>query len=130
VLAGRGPADRRLRQLLQRQLEFISRRRGVPRVLFSERLHHEDPELKAVVRRVMDNYTGKIADLLAAGQAEGSFRAQLEPRETAVMIVALIQGLVMRWSISDFTLDLEAQGEAVWRLLAPMLLADARAGPA
>jgi TetR/AcrR family transcriptional regulator len=130
VLAGRGSADQRLRQLLQRQLEFISRRRGVPRVLFSERLHHEDPELKAVVRRVMDNYTGKIADLVAAGQAEGRFRAQLEPRETAIMIVALIQGLVMRWSISDFTLDLEAQGEAVWRLLAPVLLADARAGPA
>lgn len=130
VLAGSGPADRRLRQLLQRQLEFISRRRGVPRVLFSERLHHEDPELKAVVHRVMDNYTGKIADLVAAGQAEGRFRARLEPRETALMIVALIQGLVMRWSISDFTLDLEAQGEAAWRLLEPMLLADARAGPA
>jgi TetR/AcrR family transcriptional regulator len=130
VLAGRGPADQRLRQLLQRQLEFISRRRGVPRVLFSERLHHEDPQLKAVVRRVMDNYTGKVAALVAAGQAEGSFNAQLEPRETAIMIVALIQGLVMRWSISDFALDLEAQGEAVWRLLSPVLLADARAGPA
>jgi AcrR family transcriptional regulator len=128
VLGGRGPADQRLRQLLQRQLEFISRRRGVPRVLFSERLHHEDPELKAVVRRVMDNYTGKIADLVAAGQAEGRFRAGLDPRETAIMIVALIQGLVMRWSISDFTLDLEAQGEAVWRLLAPALLADAGIG--
>jgi TetR/AcrR family transcriptional regulator len=130
VLAGRGPADQRLRQLLQRQLEFISRRRGVPRVLFSERLHHEDPELKAVVRRVMDSYSGKIADLVVAGQAEGRFRAQLEPRETAFMIVALIQGLVMRWSISDFTLDLEAQGEAVWRLLAPTLLSEPCSGPA
>lgn len=130
VLAGRGPADQRLRQLLARQLEFISRRRGVPRVLFSERLHHEDPGLKAVVRRVMDNYTGKIADLVAAGQAEGRFKAQLDPRETAIMIVALIQGLVMRWSISDFTLDLEAQGEGVWRLLAPTLLSDVPPDPA
>lgn len=130
VLSGRGPADQRLRQLLQRQLEFISHRRGVPRVLFSERLHHEDPELKAVVRGVMDSYTGKIADLIAAGQAEGRFRAQLDPGETAMLVVALIQGLVMRWSISDFALDLEAQGEAVWRLLAPTLLSDARADPA
>jgi TetR/AcrR family transcriptional regulator len=125
VLAGRGPADRRLRQLLCRQLEFISRRRGVPRVLFSERLHHEDPGLKAVVRRVMDNYTGKVADLIAAGQAEGRFRRELDPREAAMLIVALIQGLMMRWSISDFALDLEAHGEAVWRLLEPALCAEA-----
>jgi len=130
VLAGRGPADQRLRQLLQRQLEFISRKRGVPRVLFSQRLHHEDPDLKAIVRRVMDSYTGKIADLVAAGQAEGRFRAQVDPGETAIMIVALIQGLVMRWSISNFALDLEAQGEAVWRLLAPTLLCDVREAPA
>jgi AcrR family transcriptional regulator len=129
VLAGRGSADQRLRQLLQRQLEFISQRRGVPRVLFSERLHHEDPELKAVVRRVMESYTDRIADLVVAGQADGRFKAQLEPREAAIMIVALVQGLVMRWSISDFTLDLEAQGEAVWRLLAPALLAEGGAGP-
>jgi TetR/AcrR family transcriptional regulator len=124
VLAGRDPADQRLRQLLCRQLEFISRRRGVPRVLFSERLHHEDPGLKAVVRRVMDNYAGKVADLIAAGQAEGRFRKELDPREAAMLIVALVQGLVMRWSISDFALDLETQGEAVWRLLEPALCAE------
>lgn len=124
VLAGHGPADQRLRRLLCRQLEFISRRRGVPRVLFSERLHHEDPGLKAVVRRVMDNYTGKVADLIAAGQAEGRFRKELDPREAAMLIVALVQGLVMRWSISDFALDLETQGEVVWRLLEPALCAE------
>jgi TetR/AcrR family transcriptional regulator len=130
VLAGRGSADQRLRQLLSRQLEFISRRRGVPRVLFSERLHHEDPQLKAVVRRLMDNYTLKLAGLIREGIAEGRFRAGLEPHETATLILALIQGLVMRWSISDFTLDLEAQGDAVWRLLEPALLASGHGAPA
>jgi TetR/AcrR family transcriptional regulator len=130
VLAGRGSADQRLRQLLSRQLEFISRRRGVPRVLFSERLHHEDPQLKAVVRRMMDNYTLKLAGLIREGIAAGQFRAGLEPHETATLILALIQGLVMRWSISDFTLDLEAQGDAVWRLLEPALLASGHGAPA
>jgi TetR/AcrR family transcriptional regulator len=122
VLAGRGPADRRLQQLLQRQLKFISQRRGVSRVLFSERLHYEDPELKAVVRRMMEAYADRVAGLITEGQASGRIRSELEPHETAVMILALIQGLVMRWSISDFALDLEMQGEAVWRLLEPTLL--------
>jgi TetR/AcrR family transcriptional regulator len=126
VLAGHGAPDQRLRQLLRRQLQFVSHRRGVSRVLFSERLHYEDPKLKAVVRRMMERYTDKVAKLIAEGQTAGQFRPGLPPRETAMMILALIQGLVMRWSISDFKLDLEAQGEAVWRLLAPALLADSR----
>jgi TetR/AcrR family transcriptional regulator len=129
VLAGHGAPDQRLRQLLRRQLQFVSHRRGVSRVLFSERLHYEDPKLKAVVRRMMERYTDKVAKLIAEGQTAGQFRPGLPPRETAMMILALIQGLVMRWSISDFKLDLEAQGEAVWRLLAPALLADSRHRP-
>lgn len=121
VLASQGPPDQRLRQLLTQQLGFIGRRRGVARVLFSERLHHEDPGLKSVVRGMMDRYTDKVAGLIAEGQAAGRLRADLQPRETAVMILALIQGLVMRWSICDFDFDLEAQGEAMWRLLEPAL---------
>ena len=122
VLAGRGTAEQKLQQLLTRQLRFISGRRGISRVLFSERLHHEDPELKAVVRRMMAAYTDKVAGLVAEGQSSGHFRPGLDPGETAMMILALVQGLVMRWSISDFEFDLERQGEALWALLAPALL--------
>jgi AcrR family transcriptional regulator len=121
ILAGRGPADARLRQLLTRQLQFISQRKGLPRLLFSERLHLEDPELKAVVRRIMENYTGRVSMLLAEGVVEGRFRSDLDTEETALLIVSLIQGLVMRWSITDFEMPLEAQGDALWRLLEPAL---------
>lgn len=121
ILAGGGPADERLRQLLRRQLQFISRRKGMPRLLFSERLHLEDPQLKAVVLRIMEAYMGRVAKLLRGGVAEGRFRADLDPEETAALIVALIQGLVMRWSLTDFAMPLEAQGEAIWRLLGPAL---------
>ncbi|QKT05026.1 TetR family transcriptional regulator [Ectothiorhodospiraceae bacterium 2226] len=123
ILAGGGPADARLRQLLARQLQFISRRKGLPRLLFSERLHLEDPQLKAVVRRIMDAYTARVATLLSEGVAEGRFRADLDPEETARLIVALVQGQVMRWSLTDFDFPLAKQGEALWRLLGPALLA-------
>jgi AcrR family transcriptional regulator len=122
VLAGHGPADQKLQQLLARQLRFISRRRGISRVLFSERLHHEDPELKAIVRRMMEAYTDKVAGLVAEGQSSGRFRPGLDSHHTAVMILALVQGLVVRWSISDFTFDLDSQDEALWALLSPALL--------
>lgn len=121
ILAGGGPADERLRRLLGRQLRFISRRKGMPRLLFSERLHLEDPQLKAVVLRVMEAYRERVTGLLREGMAEGCFRADLDADETARLIVALMQGLVMRWSLTDFALPLAEQDEAIWRLLAPAL---------
>ncbi|MGM0554025.1 MAG: TetR/AcrR family transcriptional regulator, partial [Pseudomonadota bacterium] len=78
MLSGRGRADARLRKLLARQLRFISRRKGLPRLLFSERLHLEDPELKAVVRNIMARYTSRLETLLQEGIAQGRFRQDLD----------------------------------------------------
>ena len=123
ILAGGGAPDERLRRLLTRQLRFISQRKGLPRLLFSERLHLEDPSLKAVVVRIMERYANQLIALLAEGVEQGCFRADLEPEETAWLIVAMIQGLVMRWSLSDFAMPLEEKGEELWRLLQPALKA-------
>ena len=122
ILAGGGPPDVRLHQLLNRQLQFISQRKGLPRLLFSERLHLEDPQLKEVVRRIMDAYTGHLQALLSEGIEQGCFREDLDPEETSWLIVAMIQGLVMRWSLSDFSLPLAEQGDVLWRLLEPALM--------
>ncbi|AGA32488.1 Transcriptional regulator, TetR family [Thioalkalivibrio nitratireducens DSM 14787] len=129
ILSGRGPADTRLRKLLTRQLRFISRRKGLPRLIFSERLHLEDPELKVVVRSIMDRYTSRLETLLQEGTGQGCFRQDLEAAETARLIVAMIQGLVMRWSLSDFEFPLDQQGEVLWRLLEPALLAQPTRSP-
>lgn len=122
VAAGSGPADERLRQLLEQQLHFISKHRGLPRLLFSERLHQENAQLKGAVSRIMDAYTSTVAGLLREGIGSGVFRADLDADETARLILAMIQGLVMRWSIHDFHFELPNEAAALWRLLEPALL--------
>jgi TetR/AcrR family transcriptional regulator len=128
IAAGSGTAAERLQQLIGRQLEFISRHRGLPRLLFSERLHQDSSMLKASVGKVMDGWTRTVAGLIAEGREDGSTRADLDPEETARLILAMIQGLVMRWSISDFGFDLPAQAAAMWRLLEPALVPDSVQG--
>ncbi len=124
IAAGSGTAAERLQQLITRQLEFISRHRGLPRLLFSERLHQDSSMLKASVGKVMDGWTRTVAGLIAEGGRDGSLRADLEAEETARLVLAMIQGLVMRWSISDFKFDLPGQAEPVWRLLETALAPD------
>lgn len=43
------PADIRLHAIITTQLDFVSKNRGLPRLLFSDRLHMESEELKGIV---------------------------------------------------------------------------------
>lgn len=128
IAAGSGTAAERLHQLITRQFEFIARHRGLPRLLFSERLHQESSVLKASIGKVMDGWTRTVSGLIDEGRQDGSFRADLDAEETARLLLAMIQGLVMRWSISDFEFDLPTQAEAIRRLLAPAMTPNHR-GP-
>lgn len=120
------PADERLRKLLQRQLTFISKQRGLPRLLFSDRLHLEDPALKATVRRIMERYMRHLEGILRNGVESGLFRAELDPEATSRWIAATVQGLVMRWSIYDFNFQLQDEAEALWQFLKPVLMETGR----
>ncbi len=115
------PPDERLRQLLQRQLAFVEERRGIPRLLFSEHLHVESPELKGAAREIFMRIFGHISGLLQEGIAQGRFRADLEPRQTALMIGALMQGTLIRWSLLDFGFSLRQEFHALWDFLWPTL---------
>lgn len=121
MFTGTGPADERLHQLIHKQLAFMNKHRAIPRVLFSDRLHLESPQLKAVVQRMMDGYVQSMTRLLEQGVSEGAFRQDLEPDQAARYIVALIQGMVMRWSVYEFNFSLEKEAEPLWQFLWPSL---------
>ncbi len=110
-------ADVRLNLLITRQLRFISQHKGVPRLLFSDRLHLESPTLKKAVQEIMQRYISKVTSLLEQGVQSGCFRADLDTSKTAEYIAALIQGLVMRWSIFDFDFDLEKQADELYAFI-------------
>ncbi len=110
-------ADIRLKLLISRQLKFISQHKGVPRLLFSDRLHLESPTLKQAVQEIMLRYTNKVTSLLEEGIESGCFRADLNANKTAGYIAALIQGLMMRWSIFDFDFDLEKEADELYSFI-------------
>lgn len=114
-------ANERLNMLIKRQLGFISRHKGLPRLLFSDRLHIESPALKGVVQTIMSRYTQQLVLLIEEGKAEECFRQDINANETATIITALIQGTVMRWSIFDFDFELEDQAEPIQRFLTNIL---------
>ncbi len=114
----------KLGAIIEQQLAFIARHRGLPRLLFSDRLHQESPMLKQAVREVMGRYMRRIAGIIRDGQAAGCFDRELDTEAAARHVTASIQGLLMRWSIFDFSFSLEEEA----RPLRDFLLAALRPG--
>ncbi len=111
------PPDRKLERLIRTQLAFVARHKGLPRLLFSDRLHLESPTLKKTVQKVMGRYTARVAGVIREGMIAGCFREELEPDTAARFVAATLQGLIVRWSIFDFEFSLEAEADALWRFL-------------
>jgi len=107
----------RLHYLINRHLVLASKHRGLPRLLFSDRLHMESPHLKKVVQQAMGRYMELVTDIIREGIAEGQFRNDADPEETARCFIALLQGLIVRWSIFDFSFPIEKESDALWRFL-------------
>ncbi len=115
------PSDEQLRKLIKRQLTFINKHRAIPKVLFSDFLHLESPKLKASLQEVMNRYIKRVTQILQQGKENGEFRNDLDTEKTAIYIAALIQGLVLRWSVYEFNFSLEDEADSIWQFLLPVL---------
>lgn len=127
ILSGTNPADQadeQLRKLIQSQLTFINKHRAIPRVLFSDLLHLDSPRLKSLLQELMNGYIKRVTQLLQQGKETGVFREELDVDQTGRYIAALIQGLVLRWSVYEFNFSLEKEAEIIWGFLTPVLKPD------
>jgi len=120
--------DECLRAVITRHLGVIEGRKGIPRLLFSDRLHMESPQLKAAVRKMMKRYEGRVAGVISKGIESGCFSPSAQPVLLSQMLTTLVQGLVLRWSLNDFNFSLSEQSEVIWGLLKPALTRGAGAG--
>ena len=114
--------DEQLRKLIQLQLTFINKHKAIPKVLFSDLLHLESPKLKSALQEVMNRYITRVTQLLQQGKECDVFREDLDVDQTARYIAALIQGIVLRWSVYEFNFSLEKEAEIIWEFLNPVLI--------
>lgn len=121
---GSEPANQRLEGLIHTQLQFFSQNKGLPRLLFSDRLHMESRGLKELVRIAMKRFTSRITEIISNGIEEGHFRHDLDAHRSAVFLIAMFQGLMLRWSVFDFEFELQDEAGHLWRVYKAHIIAD------
>ncbi len=105
-----GAATDRIRALIAAQLRLIQSTPAIPAILFSRELHTKNKGLRKAFFGLMTRFHRMIADLVAQACKADELRIDLDPDDTAFLIVGLVQGLAVRWSISGRNFNLIEEG--------------------
>ncbi|WP_461517687.1 TetR/AcrR family transcriptional regulator [Porticoccus sp.] len=111
------PLDQ-IRAMVAAQLRLIQSTPAIPAILFSRELHTKNKGLRQAFFELLSRFHGLIVDLASQALTAGELRSDLEADDVAYLVIGLIQGLAVRWSISGRGFDLVEEGE---RLLAVQL---------
>ena len=113
---GDAPATDRIRALISAQLKLIQSTPAIPAILFSRELHTKNKGLRTAFFGIMSRFHRLIAGLVAQACAAGELRDGLDPDDAAFLIIGLVQGLAVRWSISGRNFDLIEEGNRLFEL--------------
>lgn len=111
------PKDR-VAALVRVQLRMIAANPAIPAILHSRELHTENAALRAQFLGLMMRLQTLLIAALTDGRDQGVFRGDLAPRDAAMLLISLVQGQAIRWSLGQRAYALEEEGG---RLLACQL---------
>jgi AcrR family transcriptional regulator len=115
VLAAEIPPQDRVTALIMVQLRQIVANPAIPAILHSRELHTVNAALRAQFISLMTRFQSLLVNALTEGRTQGVFRTDIDAKDAAFLLISLVQGLAIRWSLGQRAFSLEAEGS---RLLA------------
>ena len=109
------PADR-VRSVVAAQLRLIQSTPAIPAILFSRELHSRNAGLRKALFGLMNRLHRLVAQSITEACGAGEFRDDLDAEDTAFLVIGLIQGLALRWSLSGRTFGLIEEGSRLLEL--------------
>ena len=95
-----------VRRLAVAQLGVIAGEPSILAIVFSHELRVADPALASVFRELMADILCRLTARFAAAAA-----LSVPPADAALLVLGLLQGLALRWSLSGRGFDLTSEGE-------------------
>lgn len=99
-----------LGRLMTDHLGQISQTPAIPAILFSRELHAENEQLRRHFETVMQARRSGLARLIERAQATGQLRPEVDAGDIAALLLSVVQGLAMRWSLENRSFDLRVEG--------------------
>ena len=106
----------RLRRIARLHLERMGRDRDLA-VVFQVELRQTTKFMQRFSSTYLRDYLGIIRDTIAAGQASGAFRKDLNPTTAAKVLFGALDEMATNWVLSRRRYSLDAQADEVVDLL-------------
>jgi len=84
----------KLGNLLRAFFDHLEENRGVNLVLLSEAIHHNDPELKGAMLKLLEKVYGFIESILVEARGKNSIKENLDIKGASRMVLGFIQATV------------------------------------
>lgn len=110
LAANSAPYDQ-IAALIQVQLRHIAANPAIPAILHSRELHGENAALRAQFVGLMTRFQTLLKDALTDGRDQAVFHADLAPSDAAILLISLVQGLAIRWSLGQRAFSLMDEGQ-------------------
>jgi TetR/AcrR family fatty acid metabolism transcriptional regulator len=111
VAARTSPLDR-LREIARLHLERLGRDRDLA-VVFQVELRQSTKFMERFSATYLRQYLGIIRDVIAEGQAKGTFRKDINPTLAAKMLFGALDEMATNWILSRRKYSLGAEADAV-----------------
>ena len=79
-------------------------------ILLSRELHAEDDHLRRLFKGLMVRFHERLATEVERGQRHGRFRPAPAAADAGLLLIGLVQGLCLRWTLSGRAFPLAAEG--------------------
>ena len=106
-----------LRHFVTAHLTVIIATPAIPAILFSRELHAENEPLRQFFAKLIATRHQHFSRLIQKEIDVGHFRSNLEAVDAGYLILTLIQGLAMRWSLNAQNFDLVNEGSRLLEVL-------------
>lgn len=110
------PADE-IVEFVVNHLKFIQTNPAIPAILFSRELHVANNGLRQYFAGLIESRQQYLKHLIDSAIRQGDYSATVDSNDAAYLILSLIQGLAMRWSLNDRNFNLPEEGRRLLLLL-------------
>lgn len=110
---GGAKANERISLLITRQLQFLTEHPGLPTLLFTRRLYTDNDELKLVMQKILTRYIHYLESIIRQGIEEKTFHLRGDVHECAILLSALMQGVVFQCFLNDSLNSLNGYAESL-----------------
>jgi AcrR family transcriptional regulator len=107
-----------LKDVLMRHIRYLREGKviSVPRMIFSEDAHGDNPERKRRVLKVLKQYTDQVGEIIRLGQSQGRIRPDLDVQTATMLLFGIVVPAGILWHLTDGGFDVTRHAQRAWEL--------------